>query len=406
MVSMKVRYQYRIYPTPQQVKGLNQLFGCCRVVYNDALAIVRSVPQGEKWPSNAELQKLVITQAKKTAERKWLADVSAVPLQQSVQDLGVAFKNFFESRSGKRKGPKVGFPRFKKKLNQQSARFVRTGFSLKGNKLELAKLGRFKVKWSRPLPSEPSSVTIIRNTAGQYHASFVVEIGSINIEPLRPSIGVDLGIKTFAFLSTGDRVESPGYNRLDRKTRRFQRKLARQVKGSKRREKTRLRLAKLKLKTANIRKDFLHKTTTQLIHENQVVVLEDLAVKNMLGNRKLARAISQQGWGTARTMCEAKASMVNDREVRIISRWEPTSQICSDCGFRWGKVALSVRYILCVSCGTEHDRDGNAAKNIEKSGLGLTQDSKWTKNGRKTSISGNPTALSSQPYSEQLGLFA
>ncbi|KKJ00600.1 transposase, partial [Prochlorothrix hollandica PCC 9006 = CALU 1027] len=336
---MKVRYQYRIYPTPQQVKGLNQLFGCCRVVYNDALAIVRSVPQGEKWPSNAELQKLVITQAKKTAEREWLADVSVVPLQQSVQDLGAAFKNFFESRSGKRKGPKVGFPRFKKKLNQQSARFVRTGFSLKGNKLELAKLGRFKVRWSRPLPSEPSSVTIIRNTAGQYHASFVVEISPINIEPLRPSIGVDLGIKTFAFLSTGDRVESPGYNRLDRKTRRFQRKLARQVKGSKRREKTRLRLAKLKLKTANIRKDFLHKTTTQLIHENQVVVLEDLAVKNMLGNRKLARAISQQGWGTARTMCEAKANRVNDREVRIISRWEPTSQICSDCGFRWGKVA-------------------------------------------------------------------
>ncbi|KKI99153.1 transposase, partial [Prochlorothrix hollandica PCC 9006 = CALU 1027] len=373
---MKVRYQYRIYPTPQQVKGLNRLFGCCRVVYNDALAIVRSVPQGAKRPSNAELQKLVITQGKKTAERKWLADVSVVPLQQSVQDLGVAFKNFFESRSGKRKGSKVGFPRFKKKLNQQSARFVRTGFSLKGNKLELAKLGRFKVKWSRPLPSEPSSVTIIRNTAGQYHASFVVEIGPINIEPLRPSIGVDLGIKTFAFLSTGDRVESPGYNRLDRKTRRFQRKLARQVKGSKRREKTRLRLAKLKLKTANIRKDFLHKTTTQLIHENQVVVLEDLAVKNMLGNRKLARAISEQGWGTARTMCEAKASMVNDREVRIISRWEPTSQICSDCGFRWGKVALSVRSILCVSCGTEHDRDGNAAKNIEKSGLGLTQDSK------------------------------
>jgi len=406
MVSMKARYQYRIYPTPQQVKGLNQLFGCCRVVYNDALAIVRSVPQGEKWPSNAELQKLVITQAKKTAEREWLTDVSVVPLQQSVQDLGVAFKNFFESRSGKRKGPKVGFPRFKKKLNQQSARFTQRGFSLKGNKLELAKLGRFKVKWSRPLPSEPSSVTILRNTAGQYHASFVVEIGAVSLEPLRPAVGVDLGIKVFAFLSTGEQIKSPGYKRLDRKTRRFQRKLARQAKGSKRREKTRLRIAKLKLKTANLRKDFLHKTTTQLIHENQVVVLEDLAVKNMLGNRSLARAISEQGWGTARTMCEAKANMVNDREVRIISRWEPTSQVCSDCGFRWGKVDLSVRSIPCVSCGTEHDRDGNAAKNIEKSGLGLTQDSKWTKNGHKTGVSGNPTALSSQPYSEQHRLFA
>lgn len=404
--SMKARYQYRIYPTERQVKGLSKLFGCTRVVYNDALAIVKSVPKGEKWPSNAELQKLVITEAKKTAKREWLADVSVVPLQQSVQDLGIAFKNFFESRSGKRKGPKTGFPRFKKKLSQQSARFTQRGFSIKGSKLELAKLGRFKVRWSRPLPSEPSSVTIIRNAAGQYHASFVVEIAPISIEPLRPSIGVDLGIKTFAFLSTGDRVESPGYKRLDRKTRRFQRRLARQVKGSKRREKTRLRIAKLKLKTANIRKDFLHKATTQLIHENQVVVLEDLAVKNMLGNRKLARAINEQGWSTARDMCEAKANMVNDREVRIISRWEPTSQVCSDCGFRWGKVDLSVRSILCVSCGAEHDRDGNAAKNIEKSGLELAHDSKWTKNGRKTGVPGNPTALSSQPYSEQLSLFA
>jgi len=403
---MKARYQYRIYPTQQQVKGLNQLFGCCRVVYNDALAIVRSVQQGEKWPSNAELQKLVITQAKKTAEREWLADVSVVPLQQSVQDLGVAFKNFFQSCSSKRKGPRVGFPRFKKKLNQQSARFVRTGFSLKGNKLELAKLGRFKVKWSRPLPSEPSSVTILRNTAGQYHASFVVEVGPISVEPLRPAIGVDLGIKTFAFLSTGDRVESPGCKRLDRKTRRFQRKMARQIKGSKRREKTRLRIAKLKLRTANIRKDFLHKTTTQLIHENQVVCLEDLNVKGMVKNRKLARAISQQGWGAFRAMCEAKSSMTDDRQLSIISRWEPTSQLCSCCGFRWGKVDLSVRSILCVSCGTEHDRDHNAAKNIEKSGQGLAQDSKWTKNGHKTRVSGNPTALSSQPYGEQSKLFA
>lgn len=402
MVSMKARYQYRIYPTPQQVKGLNQLFGCCRVVFNDALAIVKATPEGEKWPSNADLQKLVITQAKKTAEREWLADVSVVPLQQSVQDLGVAFKNFFESCSGKRKGPKVKFPRFKKKLNQQSARFTQRGFSLKGNKLELAKLGRFKVKWSRPLPSIPSSVTIIKNTAGQYHVSFVVEIDPISIEPLRPAIGVDLGIKTFAFLSTGERVESPGYKRLDRKTRRFQRKLARQVKGSKRREKTRLRIARLKLKTANIRKDFLHKTTTKLIHENQVVCLEDLNVSGMVKNRSLARAISEQGWGTARTMCEAKANMVNDREVRIISRWEPTSQVCSCCGFRWGKVDLSVRSILCVSCGIEHDRDGNAAKNIEKSGLELAQDSKRTKNGHKTRLPGNPTALSSQPYSDQL----
>ena len=405
--SMKARYQYRIYPTQQQVKGLNQLFGCCRVVYNDALAIIKAIPKGEKWPSNADLQKIVLTQAKKTSEREWLANVSSRALQQSIQDLGVAFNNFLDSRSGKRKGPKIKFPRFKKRSNAQSARFVGTSFSInKTNKLELAKLGKFKVKWSRLLPSDPSSVTIIKNTAGQYFASFVVEVGRVSVESLRPSVGVDLGIKTFAFLSTGERVESPGYKRLDLKTRRFQRKMARQVKGSNRRERTRLKIAKLKLKTANIRKDFLHKTTTKLIRENQVVSLEDLNVKGMIKNRKLARAISEQGWGTFRTMCEAKSNMVENREVHVISRWEPTSQLCSDCGYKWGKIDLSVRSILCLGCGKEQDRDHNASKNIDKSGLELAHDSKWTKNGYKTRIPGNLTALSSQPCSEQPRLLA
>lgn len=303
---MKARYQYRIYPTQRQAQKLAQLFGCCRVVWNDALARVKSTPSGDKWLSNSELQKQVITQAKKTPERHWLSDVSSVPLQQSVRDLGVAFSNFFKSRSGKRKGKRVGFPRFKKRSSSQSARFVKTGFSLKGNKLELAKLGRFKVKWSRPLPSTPSSVTITKNTAGQYHASFVVEIDSIDLEPIHPSVGVDLGIRTFAHLSTGEKIESPDYSKMTRKIRRMQRKLSRQVKGSNRRHQTRLRLAKLHLKLASTRKDFLQKITTRLIHENQVVCLEDLNVSGMVKNRKLARVISEQGWGNFRTFCEAK----------------------------------------------------------------------------------------------------
>jgi putative transposase len=198
-------------------------------VWNDALALVRSTPAGEPWPNNADLQKQVITQAKRTAERSWLAAVSNIALQQSVADLGIAFKNFFESRSGKRKGRKVGFPRFKKRSNRQSARFRKGGFSLQGNQLFLAKLGKFKVKWSRPLPTEPTSVTIIKNTANQYFASFVVEIVHIEVLPVRPSIGVDLGIKTFAFLSTGEKIKSPGYGQLGRKIRRFQRKLARTI---------------------------------------------------------------------------------------------------------------------------------------------------------------------------------
>ena len=361
---MKVRYEYRIYPTNQQIRGLAQLFGCCRVVWNDSLALIKSIPKGEKWPKNSDLQKLAITQAKQTPEREWLSQVSNIPLQQSVADLGVAFKNFFDSRTGKRQGRRVGFPRFKKRSNRQTARFRKGGFSLKGNRLFLAKLGLFKVRWSRPLLAEPSSVTIIKNRANQYFASFVVEVGQVNVEPIRRSIGVDLGIKVFAFLSTGEQVLSPGYQRLNRKIARFQRQLARQVRGSNRWHRTRLRIAKLKLKIRNIRKDFLHKLSTKLIRENQVVSLEDLAVSNMVKNRKLARAISEQGWRELRTMLEAKAVMVMDRAVSVISRWEPTSQTCSTCGFRWGKLDLSVRSVLCMSCGVEHDRDENAARNI------------------------------------------
>lgn len=403
---MKARYQYRIYPTDRQQKGLSKLFGCCRVVWNDALALIKAVPKGEKWPKNSELQKRVITQAKQTSGREWLAEVSNIPLQQSVADLGVAFKNFFDSRIGKRAGKPVGFPRFKKRSNRQSARFRKGGFSLKGNKLFLARLGRFKVRWSRPLSAEASSVTVIKNTAGQYHVSFVVEVGQVDVEPVRSSVGVDLGIKVFAFLSTGERVLSPGYQRLNRKIARFQRKLARQVRGSNRWQATRLRIAKLKLKIRNIRKDFLHKLSTRLTRENQTVSLEDLAVSNMVRNRKLARAISEQGWGELRTMCEAKSKSYQNRTTSIISRWEPTSQTCSSCGFRWGKIDLSVRSILCVSCGAKHDRDENAARNIEQSGLALAHDANRTMNACQPGSSSGAIASSSQPYSEQLGLFA
>ena len=365
---MKARYQYRIYPTDQQQLELARLFGCCRVVWNDALAIVKATPQGEKWPSNAELQKICITQAKKTEEREWLAGVSNIPLQQSIQDLGVAFKNFFESRSGKRKGPKVKFPRFKKKLNQQSARFRKGGFSIKAGKVYLAKIGDIKTKWSRPLPSEPSSVTVIKDCAGRYFLSFVVEILPITVEPKNQGVGVDLGLETLAALSTGEKVKAPNTSVLDRKIRKGKRKLARAVKGSRRRESLRVAVARMEAKQRDIRKDFNQKLATRLVRENSVVVLEDLNVSGMVKNRCLSRAISRAGWRQIRTMCEAKANMINDREVRTISRWEPTSQKCSDCGYRWGKLDLSVRSVLCINCGTLQDRDTNAGVNILAAG--------------------------------------
>lgn len=178
------------------------------------------------------------------------------------------------------------------------------------------------------------------------------------------------------------------------------------MKGSNRWQATKLKLAKLHLKVANLRKDFLHKQSTQLLRENKTVSLENLNISGMLKNRKLSRAISQQGWRTLRSMCEAKANQYKDRCVSIISRWEPTSQTCSDCGFRWGKIDLSVRSILCVSCGAEQDRDENAAKNIDKVGAGASADSKRTLSECQPPQGAVRVDASSQPYGEQLCLLA
>ncbi|NJL62898.1 MAG: IS200/IS605 family element transposase accessory protein TnpB [Methylacidiphilales bacterium] len=403
---MKARYQYRFYPTNQQKQLLAQLFGCVRVVWNDALAICKqseklpfgyppgtpranaTLPEGESprqvvLPSNNDLQKLVITQAKKTEERVWLSEVSNIPLQQSVADLGVAYKNFFDSLKGKRKGKKIGSPKFKKKTNQQSARFRIGGFSIKGSEVYLAKIGNVKPIWSRELPASPTSVTVIKDCEARYFLSFVVEVEPINIDVKNQSIGIDLGIKTFAVISNGEKAESPYYSVLDRRIRKLQKKLARQSKGSNRRNKTRIKIAKLHNQIADARKDFLHKLSTKVVSENQVIVLEDLNVSGMVKNRKLARAISLQGWREFRTLCDAKSEKFN-RDFRVISRWEPTSQTCSECGYRWGKLDLKVRAVHCLNCGSEHDRDENAARNINTVGIGHCHDSKCTSRRSKT----------------------
>ena len=234
------------------------------------------------------------------------------------------------------------------------------------------------------MPSEPSSVTVIKDCANRYFLSFVVEIQPIQVEAKNPSIGIDLGIKTFAVMSNDEKVESPGYKELDRKVRKLQRKLSRQQKDSRRRNVTRIKIAKLHNQITDTRKDFLHKLSSKIVNENQVIILEDLNVSGMVKNRKLSRAISQQGWREFRNLCEAKSEKFG-REFKVISRWEPTSQVCSDCGFKWGKIDLSIRSVLCLNCSTEQDRDENAAKNIEKVGIGNCHDSKWTLRDCKTS---------------------
>jgi putative transposase len=376
---MKARYQYRFYPTDQQQQSLAQLFGCVRVVWNDALAMCK---QAEKLPGFNKLSAL-LTQTKKTIERSWLADVSAVPLQQSLRNLDVAYRNFFNSRNGKRKGGKMCIPKFKKKTNKQSAEFTKAAFSIDGKKVYLAKIGDLQPIWSRDLPNIPSSVTVIKDCANRYFLSFVVEIEPIYTEAKNQSIGIDLGIKTFAVMSNSEKAFSPNYSNTDRKIRKLQRKLARQEKDSKRRGLTRVRIAKFHNKTADTRKDFLHKLSTKLVSENQTIVLEDLNVAGMVKNRKLSRAISQQGWGEFRGLCKAKCEKFG-RAFQVISRWAPTSQVCSSCGFRWGKIDLSIRFVVCLNCHTEHDRDENASKNIEMVGTGNWHDLKWAGSDSKT----------------------
>jgi putative transposase len=376
---MKARYQHRFYPTDQQQQSLAQLFGCVRVVWNDALAASKA---SEKYPGYNQLSS-ALTLIKKTEARQWLKDVSSVPLQQSLKNLDTAYKNFFDSCKGKRKGQKVKPPRFKKKTNTQSATFTKAGFSLSGNSVYLAKIGNLMPIWSRELPSQPSSVTVIKDAANRYFLSFVVEVEPESIAAENQSIGIDLGINTFAFMSNGEKAKSPDHSKPDQKIRKLQKKLARQVKGSNRRHQTRLKIAKQHNRIADTRKDFLHKLSTQVVRENQSIILEDLNVSGMVKNRKLSRAISLQGWREFRVLCEAKAQKFG-RQCSVISRWEPTSQVCSDCGYKWGKLDLKVRTVTCVSCGSVHDRDANAAKNIEKVGIGHGHDSKRTRIDPKT----------------------
>lgn len=378
---MKARYQYRFYPTDQQRQSLAQLFGCVRVVWNDALAICK---QADKLPGYNKLSAL-LTQSKKNENREWLKCVSSVPLQQSIRNLDVAYRNFFNSRNGKRKGGRIGLPNFKKKTNQQSAEFTKAAFSLKDGRVYLAKIGDLKPVWSRELPSEPSSVTVIKDCANRYFLSFVVEIQPVQLNAKNQSIGIDLGIKTFAVMSNGEKAYSPTYRTIDCKIRKLQKKLARQQKGSNRRNITRLQIARLHNQITDLRKDFLHKLSTKIVSENQTIVLEDLNVSGMVKNRKLSQAISQQGWREFRTLCEAKSEKF-DRNFKVISRWEPTSQICSDCGFRWGKVDLSIRSILCLNCGVEQDRDENASRNIEMVGIGHCHDLKRAGSDGKTTL--------------------
>jgi putative transposase len=369
VVGMKQRYRFRLYPHPHQQVALARAFGCARVVWNDALAKSRELYAAGQKTSYPVLAKLCITQAKQTPERQWLAEPSNVVLQQSVRDLDQAYRNWWASLKGKRKGAKVKPPRFKKRRGAQSVRFMSHVFRTGERTLTLSKIGPVPIEWSRDLPSDPSSVTVIRDASGRFFASFVVEVEPTPLPANGKAVGIDLGLASLAVTSDGEKLAPPKFLRSAlKRLRRLQRNLKHKQRGSNRLAIARRKVAKLHAKVGDRRLDYLHQLSTRLIRENQTVVLEDLNVSGMLKNRKLARSIADAGWRQLRILLESKAEQYG-REVVVINRWLPTSQVCSTCGHHDGKKDLSIREWQCPSCGTVHDRDINAALNILAAGL-------------------------------------
>jgi len=367
---MQLRYRYRLYPTSVQRAALVRAFGCARVVFNDALAARRDAHRtGLGFLSDAQLSAR-LTASKKTPERAWLAEVSAVVLQQALADLCAAYRNFLASTAGQRKGPKFGAPQFRSRKDRiQAIRFTRNArFKITaGRKLRLPGIGEVAVRWSRPLPSEPSSVTVIKDAAGRFFASFVVETDTATDAARFPGsgaeLGIDLGLAHFAVLSDGRKITSPRFlRRAEKKLKHAQRAMSRKQEHSANREKARANLARAHAKAADARLDFHHKLSTALIRETQAVAVEDLAVKG-LARTRLAKSVHDAGWAAFLGMLEYKARRYGRAFTRI-GRFEPTSQVCSTCGARDGPKPLHVRTWSCPACGTIHDRDINAAKNI------------------------------------------
>ena len=365
---MHLRYNYRLYPTPGQRAALAKAFGCARFVFNDALrARQEAHAAGLPYLTDAELSAR-LTATKATPQRAWLSEVSSVVLQQALADLNTASRNFFASIKGTRMGPKIGPPRFRsRKDGRQAVRFTANArFQVTlGGKLRLPKIGEVPVRWSRALPSAPSSVTVIKDSAGRYFASFVVESEPVTLPETQPVIGLDLGLSHFAVLSDGRKIASPQFlRRADKKLRRTQRSLSRKQDGSQNRDKARLRVARVHAQVADARREFHHQLSTALIRENQAVAVEDLAVRG-LARTRLAKAVHDAGWSAFLLMLEYKARRYG-REFRRIGRFEPTSQVCSACGVKDGPKPLHVRAWQCRECGAWLDRDVNAAVNVAR----------------------------------------
>jgi len=368
---VRTAYKCRAYPDEAQQQVLARTFGCVRLVWNRTLAERHRLYHAEGKSLSYAASDAALTAMKKDPDLAFLNEVSSVPLQQTLRHQYKAFSAFFAKRAR--------YPQFKSRQGRQSATYTRSAFRMKDGALWLAKTSApFSFVWSWPdidlAAIEPTTVTVSRDPCGRWYISFAVEVADpVQLPATGAVVGVDLGIKDFAVTSDGEKTPNPrSLARRERNLARYQRRMARCQRGSANRAKAKAKVARAHRKVCASRADFLHRASTRLVRDHDVIAIEDLAVRNMIRNHSLAKAISDCGWGTFRQMIEYKAERAG-RHVIPVDRWYPSSKTCSSCGHLLAELGLKTRHWTCPSCRTRHDRDINAAKNILAAGLAVAR---------------------------------
>lgn len=358
----------RIYPTAEQVDFINKQLGCCRFVYNNCLAFRKDSYQNEHISVSSSEAVKHITVLKK--DNEWLKDVHSKVLQQSVRDMNQAYDNFFKLHRG--------FPKFKSKHdNRQSCRFPKDAFiGVRGNRIDLIKVlkdihfkcSRNDERYLNRNQDKVKSITLNKEPNGKFYLSVLIDKPLRQVPQSSSMVGLDLGIKDFAVTSDGQVIENFHFKKNEEsRLKRLQRQISKKIVGSKNREKARLRFAKLNEKIRNKKLNFLRDVTNHLIDENQVIVMEDLNVKGMVRNHKLAESISEVNWGEFRRRLAYKAAW-HGRQLVFIDRFYPSSKRCNHCGYIYKELTLKDRQWVCPECGSLIDRDYNAALNILEEG--------------------------------------
>ena len=373
----KQAYKYRIYPTDKQKQLLAQTFGCVRFVYNWALRLRTDAYYKDQQRIGYHETSARLTALKKQPKYAFLNDVSSVPTQQALRHLDRGFRHFFEGRAK--------YPIFKKKHGDQAAEYTTSAFRWDGKHLTLAKMETpLAIRWSRPLPEgcKPTAVTVTKDAAGRYFVSLLVEEEIAPFPHIEKAIGLDLGIKSMVVTSDGQTYGNPRFfARDEKKLAKAQRRLAKKRKGSKNREKARRKVARIHARIQDRRRDYQQKLSTQLIRENQTICVESLAVKNMVKNHCLAKAMSDVGWGEFVRQLDYKAAWYGRTLIKI-DRFYPSSKRCSACGHILASLSLDTRAWTCPECGTVHDRDHNAAQNTLAAGLAASACGESVRPGR------------------------